>query len=327
MRGRPLSRSWALGLSGLLLASLLLSACAPMAPAPVEDREGRRATVAAPSERHAEPRRGVPALHTVQRGDTLYSIAFRYGLDWRDVAAWNRISEPYVIRPGQDLRLIAPLAVAQVDTPPVAERRPEPVLPPVEAPPPAPVRAPSPSQAPPASQAPPPAQVPAQTSAPAPAPIPAPPPVAVPAPTPAPPVTAPPPPVQTSGPTRAVAGVTWRWPTEGRVVRPFDAAATRRGIGIGGRVGQPVLAAADGQVVYSGTALIGYGELIIIKHSDTMLSAYGHNRVRLVEEGASVRAGQQIAEMGISDRNEELLHFEIRRNGQPENPLNFLPPR
>jgi lipoprotein NlpD len=94
-----------------------------------------------------------------------------------------------------------------------------------------------------------------------------------------------------------------------------------------GQAGQDVLAAADGLVVYSGTALIGYGELIIIKHSETMLSAYGHNRRRLVEEGAQVRAGQAIAEMGMNERDEQILHFEIRRNGQAEDPLRFLPAR
>ena len=282
-----------------ITALLTLVACAPMAPAPVEDRDGRRAPVTAPvpPPRTGAPRPVAPPIYTVQRGDTLYSIAFRYGLDWRDVAAWNRIGEPFVIRPGQELRLIAPPAVAQTEPrAPAAEprRAPETTS--------APTPAPSPRE---------PVQSPAAT-----------------APTPAPrPETAPPLPVAGDAPIRSVAGVTWRWPTEGRIVRPFDAAATRRGIGIGGRVGQPVVAAADGRVVYSGTALIGYGELIIIKHSDTMLSAYAHNRVRLVEEGASVRAGQQIAEMGISNRDEELLHFEIRRNGQPENPLNFLPRR
>lgn len=271
--------------SGCLLGGLLLAlvACAPIAPAPVEEREGVRAA-ATPAARAV-----APPIYTVQRGDTLYSIAFRYGLDWRDVAAWNRIGEPFVIRPGQELRLLAPPTVARAEpTPPAPE--------------------PAPADAPPRA-------VPRESAQP-------------PAPAPAPRAeTAAAPPAAADGPTRTVAGVTWRWPTNGRVVRPFDAAATRRGIGIGGRVGQPVVAAADGQVVYSGTALIGYGELIIIKHSDTMLSAYAHNRVRLVEEGASVRAGQQIAEMGMSNRDEELLHFEIRRNGQPENPLNFLPRR
>jgi len=283
----------------VILGFVCLVACAPMAPAPVEDREGRRAPGAPPPARPAAQRPVAPPVYTVERGDTLYSIAFRYGLDWRDVAAWNRIGEPFVIRPGQELRLIAPPAVARVEPQaPTPERRPAPAEP-----------APSGRPSPPATERPPPASVPA-----APPPAPRPGTAATP-----------------SGPgdaaTRTVAGVTWRWPTEGRVVRPFDAAATRRGIGIGGQVGQAVVAAADGQVVYSGTALIGYGELIIIKHSDSMLSAYAHNQVRLVEEGASVRAGQQIAEMGLSNRDEELLHFEVRRNGQPENPLNFLPPR
>lgn len=130
-----------------------------------------------------------------------------------------------------------------------------------------------------------------------------------------------------SGSARTVGGVAWQWPTAGRVVRPFDASATRRGLGIGGEEGQQVVAAAGGDVVYSGTALIGYGELIIIKHSDTLLSAYGHNRIRLVEEGDRVERGEQIAEMGMNERNEELLHFEIRRNGQPVDPLGYLPSR
>ena len=124
-----------------------------------------------------------------------------------------------------------------------------------------------------------------------------------------------------------MANIAWRWPTAGEVVRPFDAAATRRGLGIGGEVGQPVVATADGQVVYSGTALIGYGELIIIQHSGALLSAYGHNRRRLVEEGARVQAGQPIAELGLNDRDQPMLHFEIRQDGQPVDPRRFLPPR
>lgn len=287
----------------LCVALIMLGACAPMPPAPIEDRDGRRAPTAGdPGARAASQRPAPPPIYSVQRGDTLYSIAFRYGLDWRDVAAWNRIFEPFIIRPGQELRLIPPTAVARVEPQaPVAERRPSPASAPAPQPEPVTpretVRAPEPS-------------------APAPAPAPAPrPDVAAPATAPA------------DGPTRAVAGVNWRWPTEGRVLRPFDAAAVRRGIGIAGQLGQPVLAAADGQVVYSGSALIGYGELIIIKHNDTMLSAYAHNRVRLVEEGARVQAGQQIAEMGVNTRDEVLLHFEVRRNGQPENPMNFLPRR
>jgi lipoprotein NlpD len=102
---------------------------------------------------------------------------------------------------------------------------------------------------------------------------------------------------------------------------------SRNGIEISGREGQPIISAAAGEVVYSGNGLIGYGELIIIKHSDRMLSAYAHNRKRLVSEGDQVGAGVKIAEMGRDDRNKPLLHFEIRINGNPGNPMNYLPPR
>lgn len=103
--------------------------------------------------------------------------------------------------------------------------------------------------------------------------------------------------------------------------------ATRQGIDIGGNAGDQVLAASDGTVVYSGSGLVGYGELIIIKHSDEWLSAYGHNRKRLAQEGQRVKAGQPIAEMGSSGANRDELHFEIRRNGKPVDPLQYLPGR
>ena len=102
---------------------------------------------------------------------------------------------------------------------------------------------------------------------------------------------------------------------------------TRQGINIAGKSGDAVRATADGEVVYSGNGLIGYGELIIVKHSSTMLSAYGHNRRRLVQEGERVKAGQQIAEMGSSSATRDMLHFEIRRNGKPIDPLGLLPKR
>jgi lipoprotein NlpD len=122
--------------------------------------------------------------------------------------------------------------------------------------------------------------------------------------------------------------VEWLWPARGRILRGFlPGDPSRNGLDIAGREGQDVVATAGGTVVYSGSGLIGYGELIIVKHSDRMLSAYAHNRVRLVAEGAAVRAGQKIAEMGRNDRNEQLLHFEIRENGRPVNPLTYLPRR
>ncbi len=99
----------------------------------------------------------------------------------------------------------------------------------------------------------------------------------------------------------------------------------RNGLDIAGKEGQPITVSAAGQVVYSGNGLIGYGELIIVKHSEKMLSAYAHNRVRLVKEGDQVWAGQKIAEMGRNSSNEQLLHFEIRALGKPVNPISYLP--
>jgi lipoprotein NlpD len=122
--------------------------------------------------------------------------------------------------------------------------------------------------------------------------------------------------------------VAWRWPADGSVVGSYAAGdQTRQGIDIAGKAGDPVRAAADGAVVYSGNGLIGYGELIIIKHSPSFLSAYGHNSKRLVKEGDRVKAGQVIAEMGSSSASRDSLHFEIRRNGKPANPIDFLPRR
>jgi lipoprotein NlpD len=120
----------------------------------------------------------------------------------------------------------------------------------------------------------------------------------------------------------------WLWPAEGRLLSTFKPNdPSRNGIEIGGKEGQPIISAAAGEVVYSGSGLIGYGELIIVKHSDRMLSAYAHNRKRLVSEGQKVAAGERLAEMGRDDRNQPMLHFEIRVNGTPQDPLKFLPGR
>ncbi|MFU8832624.1 MAG: peptidoglycan DD-metalloendopeptidase family protein [Wenzhouxiangella sp.] len=279
----------------ILIAGLgILAACAPWQPVPVDDR---RSTSSQPVEpvRTQTP----PSVYQVQRGDTLYSLSFRYGLDWRDVAEWNRVQAPYTIRPGQELRMSAPPSATAR---PVAGAPPPPSPPPVNREPSPPSAAPPVSREPSPPSAAPPADRGAESRTSSPSPL-------------------------SDAATRNVGGVIWRWPTQGTVSRPFDAAATRRGIGVQGQVGQEIVAAADGEVVYSGTALIGYGELIIVKHSETMLSAYGHNRRRLVEEGERVRGGQAIAEMGMNERDEQLLHFEIRRNGRAEDPLSFLPAR
>lgn len=135
-------------------------------------------------------------------------------------------------------------------------------------------------------------------------------------------------PVSTTASTAAPinSGVAWRWPVEGQLLSRFEAGEpTKQGVDIAGTGGAPVLASGDGTVVYSGSGLVGYGELIIIKHNEHWLSAYGHNRNRLVNEGAVVRAGQQIAELGRTGAARDMLHFEIRYNGKPVDPLKYLP--
>jgi len=123
-------------------------------------------------------------------------------------------------------------------------------------------------------------------------------------------------------------GIAWRWPADGQLISRYVAGEpTKQGIDIAGSGGAPVRAAGDGVVVYSGSGLVGYGELIILKHNDAWLSAYGHNRNRLVNEGQLVKAGQQIAEMGRSGAARDMLHFEVRYNGKPVDPLQYLPKR
>ena len=259
------------------------------------------------------PVRGIEPAHgryRVVAGDTLYSIAFRHGLDYRALAWINGIAPPFTIYPGEEIRLSGKPAAPAVGARSSAPHR----LPPARPVPPAgavsaAVTAPTPAVAAsvPGSAAGTPAAVPAAASAASAA---------------ATPVQSPP------APSRRVDGIAWRWPTDGAILDRYQANDPgRQGIDLGGSSGQPVYAAADGVVVYSGNGLIGYGELIIIKHSDSYLSAYGHNRVRLVKEGERVRAGQEIAEMGSSGAPRVELHFEIRRDGKPVDPLDYLPPR
>jgi lipoprotein NlpD len=239
----------------------------------------------------------------VRRGDTLYRVAVNHGLSPLDLAMWNRIPPPYTIYPGQRLRLSPP-----------PERRPQPSRPSP------PQVATAPAKPTPTKPAP---TAPAKPVAGGPAAVP-------PAgrPSAARPAT-PPPSAPVTAPAAAPASAfVWRWPAEGAIVARFSAGdPTKQGIGIAGQGGTPVRAAADGEVVYSGAGLIGYGELIIVRHSEQWLSAYGHNRARLVNEGQRVKAGEQIAEMGRSGAVRDMLHFEIRYNGKPQDPLQFLPKR
>ncbi len=208
-----------------------------------------------------------PAAYTVEPGDTLYSIAWHYGLDYHTVAMWNGIKPPYTIYPGQRIRLY-----------PVHGRRQ--------------VASSRPAQA---SSQPAAGGNSGDSGATPPAPA-------------------------STGP------IHWQWPGKGKAKATFGGnGIAGKGIVINGQLGEPVVAAAGGTVVYSGSALVGYGRLIIIKHNDAWLSAYGHNQRLLVQEGEQVKAGQEIATMGIGSNEKPALYFEIRRDGKPVNPLHYLP--
>ena len=135
-----------------------------------------------------------------------------------------------------------------------------------------------------------------------------------------------PPPAEASRQGDEADAVAWSWPTKGKIVAHFNENGGPKGVQIAGELGQPVLASAGGRVVYTGSGLRGYGNLVIIKHNNTYLSAYAHNRQVLVKQGDSVTRGQRIAEMGNSDASQVMLHFEIRREGKPVDPVKFLPP-
>jgi len=272
--------------------------------------------------------------YTVARGDTMYSVAFAHGMDVRQLAALNNIPPPYVIHPGQVLKL-KPTSAVETTGPAVAGNTapapaavpPRPVTQaPVTTQPSAPVFGPVNTQSMTGNGVAP-AESESTVAAPAVSVVPAAPaaaPTTVPPPATQPAVPTPPP-----GATRSAGGITWQWPANGKVVGGFEAGGGGDGAGLNitGNIGDPVRAAASGTVVYSGNGLIGYGELIIIKHNDTFLSAYGHNSKRLVKEGDHVSAGQEIALMGASGAPRVELHFEIRKDGKPVDPLGYLPGR
>ncbi|MEM1080970.1 MAG: peptidoglycan DD-metalloendopeptidase family protein [Pseudomonadota bacterium] len=328
----------------LVIGVTVLAGCG--APGPImPDGRGSSSTSASTSST-ARNSSSAPTVYPVNRGDTLYSIAFRYGMDWREVARWNEISAPYTIQIGQRIRLrppvnrsvststpsAAPGQASGIGTPPrsVSSRTLDPApstgeseaatntatLATVPLPP---ITAPSPDAG---ADFTPSTETETETSTTA-----RPGSSTAPTPTAAGGRGADQANIVTSGRGRSVAGATWFWPTEGRLTQRFNANDTRKGIHIAGEDGQAIRTAANGEVVYSGNGLIGYGELIIIKHTDSMLSAYAHNDRRLVQQGDRVQAGQIIARMGEFEPNRPLLHFEIRRNGQPDDPLKYLPPR
>ncbi len=223
--------------TGLLGLTILLSGCGGLAP--VYD-VGER----------------TPGTYVVSKGDTLYSIAFRYGMDYKSLARINGIGPPYTIYVDQTLRLKGGARISR---------------------------------------------------------------------------SKPKPKVEASKPVKVIpASVTkvegWRWPVKGEVIRPFSLGnPVNKGIDIKGKRGDSVKAAAEGTVVYAGGNLRGYGKLVIVKHNDNFLSAYGNNDDILVKEGDRVKRGNTIARIGVNAAGIEMLHFEIRRNGKPEDPLKYLP--
>jgi lipoprotein NlpD len=324
-----------------LLILLLLAGCATREPAPVEDRYARpppgtaTTTPSPPSPPTVAEADTRPQTYTVKRGDTMHQIALDNGLDYRELAAWNNIENPNVIRVGQVLRLTAPTesgtpsAATGVTTtplratPPVVDE-PKPASPPIAARAADNVKtAPKALKQPYSEQAVRELTAAGATAAAAP-------------PTPAPSDSIPVAPSrgdaksEPARPPRSDNGdddrLDWAWPAKGKLIGGFSETANLKGIDIAGAAGEPVLASAPGRVVYAGTGLRGYGKLIIIKHNNIYLSAYAHNREILVKEGQQVAKGQKIAEMGNTDADQVKLHFEIRRLGKPMDPVRFLPP-
>jgi len=234
----------------LLIATFIfssISSCADNNYAPVRDLE--------------KPRKVLWGSHKIQPGETLFYIAWRYGRDYRELAATNNIPPPYLIKPGEYINLrVKPGYSAKPAAPKKKTARAEKRV--------------------------------------------------------------------TTPPVQTYKGrVSWSWPIKGPIIRKFavSGVTANKGIDIQGQPGSAVKAAADGVVVYSGSGLIGYGNLVIIKHSDVYLSAYAHNKKIYVKEKNNVKAGQKIAEIGSTGTTTTKLHFEIRKNGKPVNPLKYLP--
>ena len=340
---------------------LLGSGCetSPPRPAPVVER-GTAATGAKGAPRKPTAAETRPEFYTVKKGDTLHSIALDQGVDYRDLALWNGITDPNRIAVDRQLRLRPPGAPPEGEAATVA---PLATVPPTEGKPLAPEstgKTPVPGVTKPAEATPSAALVKtpkaqrlpyseealAQLKA-TPSPFATPAVIAAASASTARPgspeaVKQEAPRAEASKPELAKiepkpepapepqAGddedrVNWSWPATGKVVTSFSEAANLKGIGIGGKAGQPVLASAGGKVVYAGSGLRGYGKLVIIKHNKTYLSVYAHNSEILVKEGQTVAKGQKIAEMGNTDADQVKLHFEIRRLGKPVDPLRYLP--
>ena len=293
------SRSLVVGVSVTLTALVLAGCGTRMTKAPVEDR-GTSSASSSPSSvpgvvvtpikpLPGAENAGKPGYYTVKAGDTLIRIGLENGQGWKDIARWNNLDNANLIEVGQVLRVVppAPTAAAAATETGVVTR---------------PVTS---SAVVPASAA----------STPKPAASAA---VAVPAPIPA--------PTSAAAAASSEDDVPFIWPASGTLLAGFDE-ARNKGYDISGKAGDPVLAAAVGRVVYAGAGLRGYDNLVILKHNNTFLTAYAHNQALLVKEDQTVRRGQKIAEMGSTDADRVKLHFEIRRQGKPVDPVRYLPAR
>ena len=314
MKPAKSSRMLAAAVGGAVL--LLAAGCATRSPAPVDDRRPAQAVQPKPPVARAAPvpQSARPGTYTVRRGDTLYSIALEHGVDYRELAQWNRLEDPSKIRIGQELRVTAPedraaVQVGRARAPGEIESRPL------------------------GSAASPPAVVEAGTKT-SPKALRLPyseqnlallskseirPEVK--------PETRPEAKPEPAKPAveRDPEAIEFAWPARGRVLAGF-AEPNQKGLDISGKPGDPVLAAAPGRVMYTGTGIRGYGKLIVIKHDNNFNSVYAHNREILVKEGQNVTRGQRIAELGDTDADAPKLHFEIRKSGKPVDPAKYLPP-
>jgi lipoprotein NlpD len=309
---------------GAVLAAALgaLGGCGSVQQAPVDDRRPMATPKPPPQALPAAP--SVPAGHyTIKRGDTLYSIALEHGADYRDVAQWNNLDDPTKISVGQVIRVTPPegqpavqVGAARASGPIVART----------------LEGAAPGQpgrgdggtklAPKALRLPYSEDNLALLSKGAPAGAPAPAavnPVAM-----APSAPARPEPPKPAAAPRDPESIDFIWPARGSLLAGF-AEPSSKGVDIGGKAGDPVVAAAPGQVLYTGTGIRGFGKLIVIRHDSGFSSVYAHNREILVKEGQTVSRGQRIAELGDTDADRPKLHFEIRKSGKPVDPMRYLP--
>ncbi|MCC6211132.1 MAG: peptidoglycan DD-metalloendopeptidase family protein [Burkholderiales bacterium] len=304
---------------GAALLVAVLAGCASRTPAPVDDRRpppGAAKPAVAQVPAPAAPRAARPEAYVVKRGDTLYSIALEHGVDFRDLARWNRLEDPSRIRIGQELRVTAPeeKTAAQVGTARTsAEIESRPLEPGVAASPPpaAAADASGMKTSPRALRLPYSEQNLALLSRGEIRPEPARPEPARPAPL-----------AATERPADAIDFI---WPAKGRVLAGFSE-PRNKGVDIEGKAGDPVVAAASGRVIYVGSGIPGLGKFIVVRHENGFNTVYAHNRENLVKMDQTLTRGQKIAELGSTDADTPKLHFQIRKFGTPLDPLKYLPP-